>query len=67
MKELSEYVTVAQAAKILGRHERIVRRYIEKGYLPAERIGRTYLIERDAVYNFEFPKPGNPTVTKNHN
>ncbi|GAB4129843.1 helix-turn-helix domain-containing protein [Thermopirellula anaerolimosa] len=64
MAELSEYVTVAEAAKLLGRHERIVRRYIEKGYLPAERIGRSYVIERRAICEFQYPKPGNPLLIR---
>jgi len=62
--DIKGYLTVVQAARVLRRHERIIRRYIEKGYLKAERIGNAYLIEKSQVENFVYPRPGNPRMGK---
>jgi len=62
--DINDYMTVSQAARALGRHERIVRRYIALGYLPAERVGKTYLIERRKISEFVPPLPGNPAFRR---
>jgi excisionase family DNA binding protein len=62
--DIKNYVTVTEAAKMLKRNERIVRRYIEKGYLRAERLGRAYLIDVEEIKRFEYPRPGNPLLTR---
>lgn len=59
--DLQEYVTVAEAARLIGRTPGIIRRYIALGLLPAERVGRlTWLIPRESVRTFVPPPRGNP-------
>lgn len=64
MADIAEYLTVPQVARLLRRHERIIHRYISKGYLPARRVGKIYLIHRRDVETFVYPKPGNPLLRK---
>ncbi len=62
--EIKDYVTVAQAAKTLGVDRRTILRYIRKGYLRAERVGRLYVIEKSHLTTFVKPKPGNPLLRR---
>ncbi|MGH9203259.1 MAG: helix-turn-helix domain-containing protein [Vicinamibacterales bacterium] len=43
------YVTVAEAARQLGRSIEQVRRYLREGRLPGRRIGQQWFIEEDAL------------------
>lgn len=56
----TEYLTVAQAAKLIGLSHAQVTRYIKRGDLAAERIGWQILVPLKAARAFQ-PRPrGNP-------
>jgi excisionase family DNA binding protein len=42
-------LTVAEAAKLVGVHERTIRRRVAAGELPVVRVGRCVRIERDLL------------------
>jgi excisionase family DNA binding protein len=45
-------MTIRQAAEYLQVEEKTIRRYIQKGYIPAQRIGpRRLRLDRDSVIN----------------
>ena len=55
-------LTVNEAARRLGVIPRRVRQLIRSGQLPAEKVGRDWLIEESAVANYA-PRPvGRPKV-----
>lgn len=61
MGDLSEYVTVEQAAHIIGRSPPQVYRYIRYGLLPAVRVHRdSILVLRREAQTFTPPPRGNP-------
>jgi len=62
--ELKDYLTVRQVARALKRDKSSVIRYIQKGYLRAERLAGRYLIERTQLMDFVPPRPGNPNFKK---
>jgi excisionase family DNA binding protein len=54
------FVTVKEAAKIIGRDGSTICRYIRAGKLPAVSIGKTWLIRDEDVHKFTPPEMGNP-------
>lgn len=48
----SARITTTQAADLTGLSDRTIRRAISDGHLPAERVGRTYLVSRDDVGHY---------------
>jgi len=50
-----EYLTVAQVAKRLRRHPKLVYRWIAEGRLKAERAGSVWLVSRETLALFEPP------------
>jgi excisionase family DNA binding protein len=53
-----DWITVAEAAGILGRTPRLVQALIKDGKLPARRVGRAYLLLRPDVERFSAkPRP----------
>ena len=61
MAELKGYLTVAQTAERLGVSAAQVYVYIERGRLPATRLGGTMLIVRESdVAKFQRPRRGRP-------
>ncbi len=56
-----ELVTTKEAAEILGVSVRRVRALIEEEKLPAKRLGRDYVIEREALATVKvYGKAGRP-------
>ena len=49
---LDDWITAAQAAKILGLKPRRVRQLCEAGTLPARKVTGAWLIQKDAVYRY---------------
>lgn len=62
--ELREYVTVAEAARLLRCAKPTVHGYLRRGLLVAERKGNILLIPSAAIRNFEKPLPGNPELRR---
>ncbi len=62
--DIKSYIPVKEAARILSRDPRTVQRYVAKGYLHAERIAGRLLINRDELYHFTPPEPGNPLLKR---
>lgn len=50
MKDLSEYYTVSQYAKVFGKDPGNIRRMLIKGTLKGEKIGSQWLIPKDTEY-----------------
>jgi excisionase family DNA binding protein len=60
-KELMKLLSTAQAAEILGISERRVRLLITNGKLIAQKLGRDYAIEEQALRSvIVYGKPGRP-------
>lgn len=59
-KEVSDILSVAQAAKEAKMSPRQLRNYIASGVLPAEKIGRDYLIRRVDLGKVPKPKDRKP-------
>ena len=59
-----DLLTTSQAATELGVKQRDVQNYVKKGYLPAQRFGRAWMIRREDLKGFERPKPGRRWNTK---
>jgi hypothetical protein len=56
-----ELLTTTQAAAIIGRGERQVREYAERGLLPGRLLSpRTWVFRRADVEAFDPPKMGRP-------
>jgi excisionase family DNA binding protein len=60
MAEQSDLVGTGKAAELLGVSENRVRQLINSGQLPAERIGRTFVIRRRDLDVFAALPPGRP-------
>lgn len=60
MAEQSDLVGTTKAAELLGVSENRIRQLINSGQLPAERIGRTFVIRRRDVEAFAALPPGRP-------
>ena len=57
-------ISSAEAAERLGVHITRVQVLIREGRLPAQKIGRTYVVNEDDLKLVENRKPGRPTKTK---
>jgi excisionase family DNA binding protein len=57
-------LTTKQAAVKLGISMPRIHQLISEGRLPAEKIGRDYLIQEDALKLVEDRKPGRPPKSK---
>jgi DNA (cytosine-5)-methyltransferase 1 len=53
MPDIEEYVTTEEAAEILGYSPKYIRRMLRNGKLPAEKVGRLWLIHRDTVREYQ--------------
>ncbi len=63
--DIKEYVTVREAAKIIGRSLRQTYQYIQDRRLPAICLGpQRYLILRSDAQNFVPPPRGNPLLRR---
>lgn len=51
-------LTTQQAADILGVSRKMVQSLIKRGRLPAEKIGRDWMIRKEDVEKHERGKPG---------
>ena len=49
IKQDEKYITTSQAAQILGLSRIAVFKKIKRGELPASKIGRNYIIERESL------------------
>lgn len=58
--ELADYISVKEAAQLLGLSHKRVYRYIETNRLPARKIGRDYVLPKEAVRNFRLKTAGRP-------
>jgi excisionase family DNA binding protein len=59
----SEYVSIHEAAEIIGCSNKRVYQYVMEGRLPAQRIGRMLILPIEAVKQFK-PAPSGRTRTK---
>lgn len=60
------YLTVSEAATVIGVDESQVRRYCIDRKLPAEKVGQQWLIKSEDAKRFVRPPMGNPNlVAKN--
>ena len=48
-----KYLTIAQAAKELGVTRQTISRWIKKGHVPAEKVGRVVLISKDSLNKYQ--------------
>src|SRR5258707_15636958 len=62
MLSFSDYLSVQEAASILGASARSVYGYIAKGQLPATRIGERIFVRAQDVSTFERTAPGRQRV-----
>lgn len=58
------YLTVAEAAVIIGVDDSQVRRYCIDGKLPAVKVGQQWLIKAGDARKFERPPVGNPNLVQ---
>lgn len=61
----TDLITVAAAAELRGVSERRIRQFIAEKRLPAQKVGRDWLLDRRDVRALKRLKPGrkpNPTV-----
>ena len=59
------YVSVTEAAQILGVHPQRIQQRIREGSLPAVKVGHQWAIERNELHRFRYPpRPGRPLSTK---
>lgn len=59
---IPDYLTVREAADIIGVDESQVRRYCLDSKLPAKKVGQVWLIKTDDAKNFVRPPMGNPNL-----
>jgi excisionase family DNA binding protein len=52
MRVASEYVTVAQLAKLAGKHRKSIAMLCKRRRLPCEKVGKRYLIPVSAAQVF---------------
>ena len=55
-------ITTIQAASILGVNQSRVRQLILRGRLPAQKIGRDWMIEEKSLDNLKNRKSGRPKI-----
>src|SRR6266567_8891847 len=58
--DLAGYISVKEAAQILGLSHKRIYRYIEANRLPARKLGRDYILSKEAVTNFKLKTAGRP-------
>lgn len=56
------YLTISEAAAIIGVDGSQVRRYCIDEKLPAVKVGQQWMIKRKDAENFERPPVGNPNL-----
>lgn len=64
--ELGNLVSVSEAAAILAargisRTASAIKGYCQRELLPAKKIGKTWMIDRESLSEFDPPPQGNPT------
>lgn len=64
MADITQYLTLKEAAQKLRRSHSTVARYTRQGLLPSVRKGVQTLIEADAIERFIPPKRGNPNLNR---
>lgn len=64
MSSIKGYLTITEAADLIGVDGSQVRRYCLRGILPAVKIGRAWLIKDCDVRRFERPPVGNPNLVR---
>ena len=57
-------ISTSEAAERLGVHITRVQVLIREGRLPAQKIGRTYVVDEDDLKLVEDRKPGRPRKTQ---
>ncbi|HEY0753544.1 MAG TPA: helix-turn-helix domain-containing protein [Ktedonobacteraceae bacterium] len=62
-EQLPVYLSVREAARVLGVSERSVYGYIETGKLPGARLGNVIVVTADAVYTYQRRAPGRVRTT----
>lgn len=55
-----DFLTTKEAATIIGVSQKMVQSLIRRGRLPAQKIGRDWMIRREDVENHERGKGGRP-------
>jgi len=60
MAEPSDLIGTSKAAELLGVSQNRVRQLIASGQLPAERVGRSFVIRRADLVAFAALPPGRP-------
>ncbi len=63
LERVPGYLSVREAARIMGVSERSVYGYIESGKLPGARVGNIIVVIADAVYTYERKAPGRIRTT----
>jgi excisionase family DNA binding protein len=58
------FVTIPQAAKIIGLSRSRVFRQVKAGLIPAEKVGRFYLISKGYLSGFELTRDDEKKITK---
>lgn len=61
---MKDPITTTQAAEIIGINSSMVRRYCRRGDLPAQQVGRDWMIERKDAEEFVPASVGQPKRTK---
>lgn len=64
MSSIPGYLTISEAAEVIGVDGSQVRRYCIDGKLPAVKVGKSWLIKREDVKKFDRPPMGNPNLIK---
>lgn len=61
-QEKPQYITTAEAARLLHVTPRRIRAMIEAKQIPAERLGRDWVIDANELHRrgLQFRKPGRP-------
>ena len=62
MSQIQGWLTVQEAAELIGVSHAQVTRYVKQGTLPARRVGQTILIRDADAHAFQRPLRGNPKL-----
>ena len=60
---MSEWISVKEAAGILGVHDRTIRRYISDGRLQSMKDGRRILVDKDSLTGLEDSRTENTDIS----
>lgn len=66
MEPIDAYLTVAEAAKLIGVSHSQATRYIRAGQLAHQRIGWQILVPVESARRFKRPERGNPNFRNRH-